>query len=218
MSSALVLFSGGLDSTTCLYTALKENQKVIAVSFDYSQKHKVELEKANILCSELNVEHIIVKIQTDIFLNSSLVSKDILVPKDMNYSEDIPNTYVPGRNLLFLSFAVSIAESREIHKIYIGVNALDYSGYPDCRPEFINSFQKTIELGTKAGHNKKTIQIETPLIHKNKKEIVETAYKLGVPFSKTFSCYDPVNGKPCGHCDSCILRKKGFAEAGILDN
>ncbi|MBE7410865.1 MAG: 7-cyano-7-deazaguanine synthase QueC [Leptospiraceae bacterium] len=214
---ALVLFSGGLDSTTCLYLALQENKKVYALSFDYSQRHNVELKCAKKIVKSLNTPHIITKIDRNIFKGSSLVEKKILISKDSISKKSIPNTYVPGRNLLFLSFASSVAESNGLNRIYIGVNALDYSGYPDCRPEFIKSFQKTVQLGTKAGVQGKSIKIITPLLKMKKKEIVLLAKKLQVPFSWTHSCYDPKLDKPCGHCESCLLRKKGFEEAGIVD-
>lgn len=214
---ALVLFSGGLDSTTCLYYALKQSKNVIAVSFDYSQRHKVEIKKAKKLTSLLKIPHTIVKINPEIFKNTSLVNREIKVPKNFSSTQKIPNTYVPGRNILFLSYAVSIAEGLGLNEIYIGVNALDYSGYPDCRPEFIKSFQNAISIGTKSGDEKKAIQIKTPLLHLSKKEIVILANQLKVPFHMTHSCYDPVKGKACGKCDSCLLRQKGFQEAGVLD-
>lgn len=214
---ALVLFSGGLDSTTCLYYALKKTRNVVAVSFDYSQRHKVEIQKAKKITFLLGIPHTIVKIDPNIFRNTSLVNKEIKVPKNFSSKQKIPNTYVPGRNILFLSYATSIAEGLNLNEIYIGVNALDYSGYPDCRPNFIESFQRMISIGTKSGDEKKTIQIKTPLLHLSKKEIVILANKLKVPFSMTHSCYDPIKGKACGICDSCLLRNKGFEEAGVKD-
>ncbi|MCB1140997.1 MAG: 7-cyano-7-deazaguanine synthase QueC [Leptospiraceae bacterium] len=214
---ALIILSGGLDSTVCLYFAREKYTEIETISFDYSQKHKIELQKARRIAGQLGVRNTKIKIDTGIFQNSSLVDKSIPVPKKGKVSSGIPNTYVPGRNLLFLSYAVSFAESRGIGNIFIGVNALDYSGYPDCRPEFISAFEKTVALGTKEGVGGKGIQIHTPLLHLNKKEIVELGKKLKVPFGKTHSCYDPIDGKPCGKCESCVLRKKGFAEAGILD-
>jgi 7-cyano-7-deazaguanine synthase len=214
---SIVLFSGGLDSTTCLYLALKKSKKVTALSFDYSQRHKIELKKAKQITKDLKLDHKIVKIETGIFQNSSLVQKSIQVPKNFSSKEKIPNTYVPGRNILFLSYATSLAEGIQADSIFIGVNSLDYSGYPDCRPKFISSFEKMITIGTKLGTQKKNLSIQTPLIKLTKKEIVILGKKLSVPFSKTHSCYDPKKGKPCGICDSCLLRKKGFEEAGILD-
>lgn len=216
-NGALVLFSGGLDSTTCLYYAHSQNKKIVAVSFDYSQRHKIEIKKAKKITSLLKIPHNIVKINPEIFRNTSLVNKEIKVPKNFSSSQKIPNTYVPGRNILFLSYATSIAEGLGLSEIYIGVNALDYSGYPDCRPDFIKAFQHAISIGTKSGDEKKSIQIKTPLLHLSKKEIVLLANKLKVPFSMTHSCYDPIKGKACGKCDSCLLRKKGFEEANVLD-
>lgn len=216
-NGALVLFSGGLDSTTCLYYALNQNRNLTAVSFDYSQRHKIEIKKAKKITSLLNIPHTIVKINPVIFRNTSLVNREIKVPKNFSSTQKIPNTYVPGRNILFLSYATSIAEGLGLSEIYIGVNALDYSGYPDCRPDFIKAFQHAISIGTKSGDEKKSIQIKTPLLHLSKKEIVLLAKKLKVPFSMTHSCYDPIKGRACGKCDSCLLRKKGFEEANVLD-
>ena len=216
-NGALVLFSGGLDSTTCLYYALNQNKNLTAVSFDYSQRHKIEIKKAKKITSLLKIPHTIVKINPEIFRNTSLVNREIKVPKNFSSTQKIPNTYVPGRNILFLSYATSIAEGLGLSEIYIGVNALDYSGYPDCRPDFIKAFQHAISIGTKSGDEKKSIQIKTPLLHLSKKEIVLLANKLKVPFSMTHSCYDPIKGKACGKCDSCLLRKKGFEEANVLD-
>ncbi|MCB1193165.1 MAG: 7-cyano-7-deazaguanine synthase QueC [Leptospiraceae bacterium] len=217
MSKAVVLFSGGLDSTTCLYKALRENEEILALTFDYNQRHVMEIEKARFIARENKVRHIIQKIETGVFLGSSLTDTNLQVAKNFSHKETIPNTYVPGRNILFLSYAVSLAEGCGFDKIYIGVNALDYSGYPDCRHEFIEAFQKAIWLGTKSGTENKPIQIVTPLIHLSKKEIILLGSDLKVPFSMTHSCYDPIDSKPCGICDSCLLRKKGFEEAGIED-
>jgi len=229
---AVVLLSGGLDSTTCLYYAAKEygypkTKKIplVALSFDYSQKHKIELTKSKKISKLLGIPHFIQKLDPGFFLGSSLTEKKLKVRKQTSVSrieEDktIPNTYVPGRNILFLSFALSLAEGHGFDSIYIGVNALDYSGYPDCRPDFIDAYQNMANLGTKKGvtsGKENGIQIKTPLISLNKKEIVELGISLGTPFHLTHSCYDPVRGKPCGKCDSCLLRAKGFKEAGIID-
>ncbi len=214
---SLVLFSGGLDSTVCLYYARGISKLVEAVSFDYSQRHKIELKKAKQITQDLKIPHTIVKIQTGVFQNSSLVDKNLEVRKNQAQKKNIPNTYVPARNLLFLSFALAIAESKNFNTIVIGVNALDYSGYPDCRSEFIQAFERVSELATKVGVEGKKVQILTPLISMTKKEIILLGKKLNVPFRKTHSCYSPVRGRPCGECDSCILRKKGFEEAGLLD-
>ncbi|MEM7182026.1 MAG: 7-cyano-7-deazaguanine synthase QueC [Spirochaetota bacterium] len=217
MKKALVLFSGGLDSTTCLYLARRDNDEVHTVSFHYSQKHSIELEKAKAITTKLSIPHHIIRLDPTVFSGSSLTDASISVPKNQLQSEEIPNTYVPGRNILFLSYACSLAESKGIAKIYIGVNALDYSGYPDCRPEFIATFAKAIALGTKQGQQEGSLQIETPLVDMSKKDIVLLGKELQVPFGMTHSCYDPIDGKPCGQCDSCLLRAKGFAEAGVMD-
>lgn len=213
-ANAVVLFSGGLDSTVCLYQVLKRKKKPIALSFDYSQRHRVELKKAAEITSKLGVEHRIIRLDTEVFLGSSLTEKKIKVPKGSVSKGSIPNTYVPGRNMLFLAFAVSVAEGRGCREIYIGVNALDYSGYPDCRPEFISAFQSAADIGTKAGNSGRKIKIITPLLEMTKKEIILLGKKLNVPFEMTHSCYDPDRkGRPCGKCESCLLREKGFKEA-----
>lgn len=212
---AVVLLSGGLDSTTCLYQAIEDGYAPIALSFDYDQRHKVELKSAKKIANRLRIPHLIQKLQPKFFLGSSLTEKKIKVPKNALGKSGIPNTYVPGRNILFLSFGVSLAEGIQADRLYIGVNALDYSGYPDCRPEFLKAYSEAIRIGTKAGAEGHPLEIAAPLQYLGKKEIVLLGAKLGVPFSMTHSCYDPINGKPCGKCDSCLLRKKGFQEAGI---
>lgn len=213
-ADAVVLFSGGLDSTVCLYYALKRKKKPIALSFDYSQRHRIELKRAGAITELLGVEHRIIRLDTEVFLGSSLTEKKIEVPKGAVTKGGIPNTYVPGRNMLFLSFAVSVAEGRGCREIYIGVNALDYSGYPDCRPEFISAFQNAADIGTRAGNSSRKIRIIAPLQEMTKKDIILLGKKLNVPFGMTHSCYDPGrNGRPCGKCESCLLREKGFKEA-----
>lgn len=214
---SLIIYSGGLDSTVCLYLAKSQKEIVEAISFYYHQKHKIELVKAKQITKSLNIPHNVIKLPAEIFTSSALVNENLKVPEFKKNNNKIPITYVPARNLLFLSFALSYAESKNFQKIYIGVNALDYSGYPDCRPEFIKSFQETSRLATKTGIEGKPIQIVTPLINMTKKEIITLGAKLGVPFRKTHSCYSPIKGKPCGKCESCTLRKKGFEEAGIQD-
>jgi 7-cyano-7-deazaguanine synthase len=225
-SGAVILLSGGLDSATCLYLAAKkfsEKSKgklpLIALSFLYQQKHKIEISKAKSLAKQLKIPHLIQKLDPHFFKGSSLTESALKVPKNSNQSSTvIPNTYVPARNTLFLSFALALAEGSGFSEIYIGVNALDYSGYPDCRPEFIKAYQEMANLGTKKGvSNKEKIKIQTPLIHLTKKEIILLAQDLKVPFHLTHSCYDPIKGKPCGKCDSCYLRRKGFEEAGVED-
>lgn len=215
LPKAVVLFSGGLDSTTCLYQCIEDGYSPTALSFDYNQRHKEELKSAKKIAKLLQVPHMIQKLQPEFFLGSSLTERRIKVPKNALGDKKIPNTYVPGRNILFLSFGVSLAEGIGADRLYIGVNALDYSGYPDCRPEFIRAYAEAVRLGTKMGAEGRPLEIRTPLQHLDKKEIVLLGSKLGVPFSLTHSCYDPIQGKPCGKCDSCLLRKKGFQEAGI---
>ena len=221
---AIILLSGGLDSATILEIAKKEGYECHALSFSYGQKHEVELEYAKKIAETQNVtSHNVAKIDVKIFNNSSLTD-NLVVPKNQdvdNVDQQIPNTYVPARNNLFLSYALSLAESIGAYDIFIGVNAVDYSGYPDCRPEFIASFENTANLATKAGVENNKFKIQTPLINLTKKEIIEAGFKLGLDYSNTHSCYDPVmkDGEvySCGHCDSCQLRLKGFKEAGKKD-
>ncbi|MCC5815231.1 MAG: 7-cyano-7-deazaguanine synthase QueC [Leptospira sp.] len=216
-SSTVVLLSGGLDSATCLYLAMNDYEKVYALSFNYGQRHKVELRSAKKLAKLVGAEHYIAKIQTGLFQGSSLTDPKIKVPKNALKKhldkKEIPNTYVPGRNILFLSYALSFAESRNCESIYIGVNALDYSGYPDCRPDFIRAYQSMIGKGTKAGVEGQPVRLLAPLMKLGKTEIVQLGNSLGVPYEHTFSCYDPdpKTGKACGKCDSCILRKKALS-------
>lgn len=224
MKKAIILLSGGLDSATILEIAKKEGYECHALSFSYGQKHEIELESAKNIAQTQNVaSHNIAKIDVKIFNNSSLTD-NLLVPKNQNVedtNQPIPNTYVPARNNLFLSYALSLAESIGANDIFIGVNALDYSGYPDCRPEFIKSFENTANLATKAGVENNKFKIRTPLINLTKKEIIQTGFKLGLDYSNTHSCYDPIikDGEiySCGECDSCQLRLKGFKEAGRKD-
>lgn len=220
-NKAIVLLSGGLDSATVIAIAVKQGFDVIALSFDYGQRHRCEIE-SSVKIAEKNkaVSHIIVPIEPSVFLGTSLsASSDIKVPKmrDVENESGIPSTYVPARNILFLSYALSVAEGAGARDIFIGVNALDYSGYPDCRPEFIAAFETMANLGTRTGVEDGKITIHAPLQFMKKSEIIKTGVSLGVDYSITHSCYDPVNGVACGRCDSCILRKKGFAEAGLED-
>lgn len=218
MKQAIVLLSGGIDSVTTLYYA-KKDFNTFCVIFDYGQKHKYEIHLAKKHCKISKSKNLIIKLDPKIFQNTALVDKKIKVPinRDLEQKE-IPITYVPGRNLLFLSFAISIAESRGIQDIFIGVNVMDYSGYPDCRPEFIESFEKTANLATKLGIEGKAFKIHTPLIHKKKSEIIKLGLDLGVNYSLTSSCYQPTkNGKPCLKCDSCQIRLQAFKELGIED-
>ena len=220
---AVCLLSGGLDSATCLALARREGFETHALSFDYGQRHITELEAARRIAAALGATtHRIAKIDLRVFGHSALTD-DIAVPKGRDaasMSEGIPITYVPARNTIFLSFALAWAEVLESSDIFIGVNALDYSGYPDCRPEFIAAFEKMSNLATKTGVEGTTrMRIHTPLIQLSKAEIVRLGAELGVPFGLTHSCYDPdATGRPCGACDSCLLRAKGFREAGIIDD
>jgi len=215
---AVCLLSGGLDSSTCLGVARRDGFECYALSFDYGQRHRIELEAAERIARHFHVtEHRVAKIDLRAFGGSALTD-DIEVPKD-SLAEGIPITYVPARNTIFLSYAMAWAEVLECSDIFIGVNAIDYSGYPDCRPEFIAAFEKMANLATKAGVEGRTLlRIHTPLATLNKAGIVKLGAEVGVDFARTHSCYDPdAEGHPCGHCDSCLLRLKGFIEAGLRD-
>jgi len=219
---AVCLLSGGLDSSTCLAYALREGYQAHALSFDYGQRHRVELAAAARVAAKLGAaEHRVVKIDLRAMGGSALTS-DLPVPKDRGWEEmgqGIPATYVPARNTIFLSFALAWAEALGASDIFIGVNAIDYSGYPDCRPEYIEAFERMANLATQAGVERGVrYRIHTPLIRLSKAEIVRLAVDLGVDLRLTHSCYDPAeDGGPCGGCDSCLLRRKGFEEAGIAD-
>lgn len=224
MKKAIVLLSGGLDSTTVLAIAKNAGFETYALSFAYGQRHKIELDSANRIAKEFGAkEHKIAKIDLRIFGNSALTD-EIEVPKDQEISAHnvIPITYVPARNTIFLSYALAYAETVGAFDIFIGVNAVDYSGYPDCRPEFIATFEKLANLATAAGvENQGRFKIQAPLMMMGKKEIIEKGISLGVDFSKTHSCYDPIikSGETyaCGHCDSCSLRLDGFKSANTSD-
>lgn len=221
MKKAVLLLSGGLDSATTLAMAKAQGFEVYALSFRYGQRHAVELKAAARVAEVMGAaEHKIADIDLRLFGGSALTD-DIAVPKDRSahdISHGIPITYVPARNTIFLSFALAWAEVLGAYDIFIGVNALDYSGYPDCRPEFIESFERTANLATAYGvEAKQIIKIHTPIIAMTKAEIIAQGLKLGVNYSLTISCYDPIDGKPCGQCDSCQLRNKGFAENGMVD-
>jgi len=222
MSSAVVLLSGGLDSTTALAIAKAEGFLPYALSFRYGQRHQVELESAARVAEALGVaEHVIADIDLRRFGGSALTS-DIEVPKDRGLDEmgeEIPVTYVPARNTVFLSFALAWAEVLGASDIFIGVNALDYSGYPDCRPEYIAAYEQMANLATAAGvEGRQRLKIHTPLIQLTKAEIIQKGTALGVDYALTSSCYDPgPDGRPCGQCDSCLLRQKGFTQAGLVD-
>jgi 7-cyano-7-deazaguanine synthase len=219
---AVVLLSGGVDSTTTLAIAQSQGYEAYAMSFSYGQRHVLELERARQIAEKMKVKkHIIVNIDLRAFGGSALTD-DIDVPKDRSDQEigtGIPITYVPGRNTIFLSFALAWAETLGIDTIFIGVNALDYSGYPDCRPEYIEAYQRMANIATKAGvEGKSQLKILTPLISMTKAEIIQKGAELEVDYGLTLSCYEPDDlGRACGLCDSCLLRKKGFAEAGVAD-
>jgi len=218
---AIVLLSGGLDSATCCAIAKSEGFDIFALSFSYGQRHSIELEAACRVAKYFSVNnHKTITIDNSVFAGSSLTS-NIAVPKnrDINKTDcEIPSTYVPARNTIFLSYALAFGEITGCTDIFIGVNALDYSGYPDCRPEFIAAFEKMANLATKAGIEEKRLTIHTPLISLTKAQIILRGMELGVDYSLTHSCYDPLqNGNACGECDSCLLRKKGFLDAGVED-
>jgi len=220
--NAVCLLSGGLDSSTCLAFARREGFECYALSFDYGQRHRVELEAAGRVARALGAaRHVTAKIDLRVFGGSALTD-NIDVPKGRtaaDMSHGIPITYVPARNTVFLSFALAWAETIGAADIFIGVNAIDYSGYPDCRPEFIEAFERMANLATAAGVEGRThLRIHTPLLQLSKSEIVRLAYDLEVNLRLTHSCYDPdERGRACGECDSCILRRKGFEEAGLQD-
>jgi 7-cyano-7-deazaguanine synthase len=218
MSKAIVLLSGGLDSTTVLAIAKAHDFECYALSFDYGQKQRSELESAKTIAKQSKVaEHRIMKISLADIGGSALTDDKIDVPK-YSESNEIPVTYVPARNTIFLSFALAWAEVIDCQKIYIGVNALDYSGYPDCRPEFIKAFEDMANLATKQSVEGEKIEIRTPLISMTKAEIIQKGLSLGVDFSQTISCYlANSNGEACGECDACVLRINGFNNANIKD-
>lgn len=221
-SKAVVLLSGGLDSATALAIASSEGFECIAISFRYGQRHSYELNCAKHLAERFCVkEHVIVDFDLRKVGGSALTS-ETAVPKDRpisDMSDGIPVTYVPARNTIFLSFGLALAEVNGASDVFIGVNALDYSGYPDCRPEYIKAYEQMANLATKAGvEGTQRLQIHTPLIELTKAQIIQRGLTLGVDYSLTSSCYDPeANGKPCGRCDSCLLRDKGFKKVGVVD-
>jgi 7-cyano-7-deazaguanine synthase len=218
--NAVILLSGGLDSATTAMIARSRGYDCYAMTFRYGQRHAVELQAAKRLAAALEiVEHRIIDIDLAAFGGSALTDHSIDVPKGRNIDEKIPITYVPARNTIFLSYALAWAEVLGAFDIFIGVNATDYSGYPDCRPEFIEAFQKMANLATAAAvQDKGKYTIHTPIIEMSKAEIIQTGIKLGLDYGITHSCYDPVDGdKSCGQCDSCKLRLKGFKEASLTD-
>jgi 7-cyano-7-deazaguanine synthase len=221
MKPAVVLLSGGIDSTTTLAIAIAEGYEAYALSFGYGQRHQIETEAARRVANSLGAkEHRVSRIDLRVF-GGSAITDNVDVPKKRSETEiahGIPITYVPARNTIFLAYALAWAEVIQSGDIFIGVNAIDYSGYPDCRPEFIEAFENLANLGTKAGVEGTHFQIHTPLIKFSKAEIIRKAVELGVDLSLTHSCYDPSpEGLACGECDSCLLRLKGFRKAGLRD-
>jgi len=222
MPPAVLLLSGGLDSTTLLAYAVDKGFDVHALTFRYGQRHAAEIEAARRVARAYHVtDHVVVDIDLRTFGGSALTA-DIAVPKDRpdaDLAAGIPVTYVPARNTIFLSFALAWSEVLGASDIFIGVNALDYSGYPDCRPEYVAAFQRMANLATKGGvEGTLPVRIQTPLLHLTKRRIVELGLSLGVDYTLTLSCYDPSDdGRACGHCDACQLRRRGFAEAGFAD-
>jgi 7-cyano-7-deazaguanine synthase len=218
VSGAVVILSGGLDSTVCLAEAVAAHDPVLALSIDYGQRHRIELERAGAIAKHYGVEHIEQRLDLGAWGGSALTDASIDVPTatDASAGPAIPVTYVPGRNLIFLSLAVALAEARECNSVFIGVNALDYSGYPDCRPEFIESFRGTAALALRVGVEGAAVDVVTPLLDLSKADIVRRGFALAAPLALTWSCYRG-DAKPCGDCDSCVLRAKGFAEADVAD-
>ncbi len=213
---AIVLLSGGLDSMVCAALAREAGFEVTALTVDYGQRHRIELNAARAVAAQLADRHIVVPLDLRAFGGSALTSH-IEVPKD-GIAEGIPVTYVPARNTIFLSLALGLAEASGARAIYIGVNALDYSGYPDCRPEFVEEFEKLANVATKAGVEGDPFTIHAPLLHMTKADIAREAQRLGLDAAISHSCYDPApDGRACGRCDACRLRAKGFADAGIED-
>jgi 7-cyano-7-deazaguanine synthase len=216
VKSAVVLLSGGLDSMVCAAIARERGYSVVALTVDYNQRHRVELEAARRIAEQLADRHIVLPLDLRAFGGSALTG-DIAVPKE-GLADGIPVTYVPARNTIFLSLALGLAEASGARDLFIGVNALDYSGYPDCRPEFIAEFEKLANLATKAGVEGEPFTIHAPLQDMSKADIAREARRLGLDAGMSHSCYDPdAAGRACGQCDACVLRTRGFAEAGIED-
>ena len=217
---AVVLLSGGMDSATAAAVALDQGFEVYALSFRYGQRHATELEAAGRVAKRLGTSrHVVLDIDLRAFGGSALTG-DLDVPKDTplgRIGSSIPATYVPARNTIFLSFALGWAETLGASDIFLGANALDYSGYPDCRPEYIEAFERMANLATRAGVEGRRLRIHTPLISLSKAEIVKLGHQLGVDYGLTWSCYDPADGTACGRCEACLLRRKGFREAGVED-
>ena len=220
--SAVVLLSGGLDSATAAAWATSKGYRLSALSIDYGQRHRCELDAAKNVAASLGIsDHVVLPIDLAAFGGSALVDPSMPVPKDRSDADighGIPVTYVPARNTVFLSLALAMAESRGAGAIVLGVNAIDYSGYPDCRPEFLAAFGEVARLGTKAGVEGRPIELVAPLVTLSKAEIIRLGLSLGLDYGLTTSCYDPdIDGRPCGRCDSCLLRAAGFAAVGATD-
>ncbi len=218
-TKAVVLLSGGLDSATALAWASKQQGwECYTIAFDYGQRHHIELQASEAISRYFAAkQHKVIAVDLQAIGGSSLTS-DLDVPKDQSESTSIPSTYVPARNLIFLSLAAAFAETVGANKLVIGANVVDYSGYPDCRPDFLHSFAKTVALGTKAGVEGADFEVVAPLLQLDKSEIIKLGLSLGVDYAMTRSCYDPKDdGRPCGHCDSCHFRNQGFAELGQTD-
>jgi 7-cyano-7-deazaguanine synthase len=212
----LVVLSGGLDSTVCTALAAREGP-LVALTFDYGQRHRIELTRAAAVARHYRAEQLLVRLDASQWGGSALTDAAIDVPDSGPAGDGIPVTYVPGRNLIFLSVAMGVAEVRDADTVYLGVNALDYSGYPDCRPEFVRSFEATAALALKRGVEGHPVEIRTPLIDLSKGEIVKLGLAAGAPLHLTWSCYRGESDRPCGTCDACALRAKGFAAAGVED-
>jgi len=213
---ALIILSGGLDSATCLALAKSNGYDCTAITFDYGQRLIQEIDCAKKLCEIYSTKFELIKLPIGNFKSSSLTDLTKEIPLDYN-EDEVPTTYVPARNTVFLSIALAYAEANNIFDIFIGVNVIDYSGYPDCRPEFINAFEKMANLGTKSDSQGRSYKIHTPLIKMNKAEIIKNGVDLGLNYKYTLSCYQPKNNQSCGKCSSCVQRLAGFLEAGVKD-
>jgi 7-cyano-7-deazaguanine synthase len=220
LREVIVLLSGGLDSSTVLAMAKESGFEVVVLTFDYGQRHSRELESARRIAKHFDAkEHIMIPLNLGRYLRSSLTRRSMEVPKGRTAEEmgsGVPDTYVPSRNIVFLAIAASIAESRGAEAVFIAANSVDFSGYPDCTPQFIKAFQKALDVGTKSGMEGHGVRVEAPLLNMSKSEIVREAVRLKVPLELTWSCYEG-GMKACGRCDSCLLRLKGFSEAGLED-
>jgi 7-cyano-7-deazaguanine synthase len=217
----VVLLSGGLDSSTCLAVARRDGFEAHCLSVDYGQRHRGELARAGRIARALGArQHLTVKVDLSAFGGSALTDRGIAVPKGRSparMAREIPVTYVPARNTVLLALALAHAETIGAEDVFVGVNAIDYSGYPDCRPAFLRAFERVAKVATKAGVSGRPLRIRAPLIRLSKAEIIRLGTSLGVPYGLTQSCYDPIRGRACGRCDACVLRRKGFAEARVAD-